>query len=333
MKTALTLALRYGLKPLLTPAVPRGIQRFAIGAATAITRGHAGVNIRPSDLAGRPALRVAPKSGNPATRMLYLHGGGYVVGGFASHRKLASQVAAHTGAEVMLLDYRLAPEHPYPAALNDAVAAYKAMAAQGDDPILIAGDSAGGGLALATALALADDARAATAADSGAASEAACEAAPAPAPRQPAGLVLFSPWVDLDLTGESIRTLADRDAMLSLGWLEYCAQAYAGPKTAGQGSVAEESRVQGGGRRSPGCSPLYASPEQLSALPPVLIQVGGDEMLLSDAQRMAVRLKDAGVPCDLQMSPGMGHVFQVFAGWLPEADEALINCGKFTNKI
>lgn len=300
MKTLLTMALRFGLKPLLVPSLPLAVQRFAIGAATLPLRRARGIAIESTALGGRPALRLRPKgsspnpnpSPNPTPRILYLHGGGYVVGGFASHRKLCSQLSAHTGSEVWLLDYRLAPEHPHPAAVDDAVAAARALAAQSAAPIVIAGDSAGGGLALATAMAL-----------------------PNQGTPEVAGLVLLSPWVDLTLSGESIRSLAGADAMLSLPWVEFCAQAYAG------GSAT--------GRSAQGCSPLFASEERLRALPPVLIQVGDQEMLLSDAQRMAERLRAAGVSCDLQITADVGHVFQVFAGWVPEADAALQRVGIF----
>ncbi len=223
----------------------------------------------------------------PALTLLYLHGGGYTTGSPATHRALTGHLAARCDARVFAADYRLAPEHPFPAAVDDAVAAWRGL--QGQDPdargIAIAGDSAGGGLAVATALRLRDLGE--------------------PMPR---ALVLFSPWVDLAL--ERLSPAPPGEVMLTLPWVRECAIGYAA----------------GTDPRHPLISPIGAD---LAGLPPTLIQVGTDELLLPDSRRLHACLQAAGAESRLQEFPGRWHVFQANAGVLADADRALEAVGRF----
>jgi acetyl esterase/lipase len=218
--------------------------------------------------------------------ILYLHGGGYVSGSPATHRAITGQLAARCRARVFVADYRLAPEHPFPAALDDAVAAYLGLLADGVAPasVVIAGDSAGGGLAVATAVRLRDETR--------------------PLPRV---LVLFSPWTDLTLG--QLAPVAD-EIMLSRPWMEEAARLYAGH----------------GDLRHPLVSPVFAA---LQGLPPTLLQVGTDELLLDDSRRLFRRLQDSGVAARLEEYPRRWHVFQLHAGVLADADRALDRVARF----
>lgn len=231
---------------------------------------------------------VAP--GAAADRaILYLHGGGYVVGSITSHRDLAARISRAAGTRVMIIDYRLAPEHPFPAAVDDALVAYRWLIAQQLDPrqLVIAGDSAGGGLTIATLVALRD------AGDP-----------------LPAAAVTLSPWVDLEAIGESMTTRADLDPMLQRDGLLGMATAYLG----------------GADPRTALAAPLYAD---LTGLPPLLIQVGTAEMLHSDATRLAERAQAAGVDVTLDVWDDMFHVWQMYAAMLPEGQQAIERIGQF----
>ncbi len=223
--------------------------------------------------------------------MLYLHGGGYCTGSLDTHRGLAGRMATAAGCPVVTLDYRLAPEHPYPAALSDALAAYRELLALGANPrqLAIAGDSAGGGLTMAVLLALRD------------------EGSPLPA----AGVCL-SPWVDLTQTAASYDSLGPRDPMITRAGLDLFAEAY----------------LAGTPASSPLASPLFA--DDLSGLPPVLVEVGECEVLVDDATGLARRLADAGGNATLTVWPDLIHVFQAFPGSvLPEADQSIAAVGSF----
>jgi acetyl esterase/lipase len=208
------------------------------------------------------------------------------------HRAFLAQLARATGTRVLAVDYRLAPEHPYPAALEDAVAAYRWALDAGYAPsqVVVAGDSAGGGLALATVVALRD--------------------AGAPLP---AGAVCLSPWLDLALTGASMRSNARVDPILSYEILDGYARLYASAHD----------------RTSPLISPLYAD---LRGLPPLLIQVGTEEVLLDDAVRCADRAQAAGVAVTLEVVDGMFHVFQM-VGALPETQAAMREIAVFVKAL
>ena len=236
-----------------------------------------------------PAEWLRPPSAEPGRVVLYLHGGGYVIGSPRSHRHLAAAIASSAGASALLLDYRLAPEHPYPAAVDDATAAYRWLLDQAIAParIVIAGDSAGGGLTVATLLALRE--------------------AGVPLP---AGGVCISPWVDLTCGGASYATKAAADPIVRRDGVEQMARDYLGATPP----------------RTPLASPLFAD---LRGLPPLLIHVGSDEVLLDDAVQLAERSRTAGVDTSLEVYERMIHVWHWFLPMLDEAQTAVDAIGRF----
>jgi acetyl esterase/lipase len=203
--------------------------------------------------------------------ILYLHGGAYTLGSINTHREWISRIALTTKIRCLAINYRLAPEFPFPAALEDTLNAYQWLLDQGHDAsqVIFAGDSAGGGLALAALIKLRDSKR-----------------------RTPAGAVCISPWTDLTLSGASIQTRIDLDPILDLESLTMCARYYAG----------EHDLID------PLISPFYAD---LKYLPPLFIQVGEDEILLDDAVRLAEKAQAAGVNVTLKVFKKMFHVFQL----------------------
>ena len=248
-----------------------------------------GVNVTEVEAGGVPALWIEPAGAAADRVVLYLHGGGYVVLSARSHVRLAAGIGVSAGCPVLSLDYRLAPEHPHPAAVEDALAGYRWLLGRGFAPgrIAVSGDSAGGGLTVATLLA--------------------ARAAGLP---QPAAAVPLSPWVDLEGTGDSMRTNAERDLIVGLAGLSGMADAFVG----------------GGSKRDPLAAPLHAD---LSGLAPLYIQVGGDETLLDDSTRLATRAAHAGVDVRLDVFPEMQHVFQTSLGQMPEADDAVARIGAY----
>jgi monoterpene epsilon-lactone hydrolase len=266
-----------------------GALRAGLVAFAALNPPPAGTRATPVAAGGVPCEWVAGPGADDGTVVVYLHGGGYVLGSAVTHRGLAARLAAACGATALVVDYRLAPEHPFPAAVDDAVAAYQWLLARGVDPgrIVLAGDSAGGGLAAATLVALRD----------------------ARTPLPAAG-VLLSPWVDLEAGGASLATNAGADPMVDPGALRLAAAAYLGDVPA----------------RHPLASPLHAG---LARLPPLLVQVGTREVLLDDAVRFAARARAAGVDVALERWDGMIHVWHAFAPLLPEATDALDAIGAF----
>src|SRR5499426_263637 len=236
-----------------------------------------------------PAEWLRPPSASGGRVILYLHGGGYMIGSPRSHRHLAAAIGAAAGASALLIEYRCAPESPFPAAVDDAVGAYRWLLEQGISAggLVIAGDSAGGGLTVATLLALRDD------------------GVPLPA----AG-VCISPWVDLTCSGASYATKAASEPIVKKAGVEEMARAYLGTAD----------------RRTPLASPLFAD---LRGLPPLLIQVGSEEVLLDDAVVLADRAKAAGVETSLEVWPAMIHVWHWFLPMLDEAGEAIEAIGRF----
>jgi epsilon-lactone hydrolase len=228
-----------------------------------------------------------------APTILYFHGGGYYFCSPKSHRALVFGLATRAGAPTFSLDYRLAPEHRFPGALDDAMTAYRQLVADGTPPesIVIAGDSAGGGLALATLVALRD------AGDP-----------------LPAGGVLFSPWTDLAASGTTIRSNDGADPMFSGQAIGRAARVYLGDTPA----------------THPYASPVYAD---LQGLPPLFIQAGSTEVLLDDSRRVAENARLAGVSVELQIWPKMPHVWQLFAPFLPEARQALDAAAGFVREV
>jgi acetyl esterase/lipase len=237
-----------------------------------------------------PAEWLRPPGAVAGRVVLYLHGGGYVIGSPRSHRHLAAAIASAAAASALLLDYRLAPEHPYPAAVDDATAAYRWLLDQAIAPehVVIAGDSAGGGLTVATLLALRD------------------RGVPLPA-----GGVCISPWVDLTCGGGSYRTKAAVDPIVTQAGVAEMAQAYLGNVSP----------------RTPLASPLFAD---LRGLPPLLIHVGSDEVLLDDAVQLAATAKAAGVETTIEVWERMIHVWHWFLPMLDEAQSAVEAIGSFT---
>jgi monoterpene epsilon-lactone hydrolase len=247
------------------------------------------VKVERVNVPAAPAEWLRPPSAVPGRVVLYLHGGGYVIGSPRSHRHLAAAIAGAAGASALLLDYRLAPEHPFPAAVEDATAAYRWLLDQATAPehIVIAGDSAGGGLTVATVLALRE--------------------ARVPLP---AGGVCISPWLDLTCSGASYATKAAADPIVRRAGVEEMARAYLGATPP----------------RTPLASPLFAD---LRGLPPLLIQVGSDEVLLDDAVQLAERAKAAGVDATLEIYDRMIHVWHWFLPMLDEAQTAVEAIGRF----
>jgi acetyl esterase/lipase len=250
-----------------------------------------GVTVAPGTLGGRPAEWLTPVGPAPVGTILYLHGGGYCIGSLDTHRDLGARLAVAAGATVVTLDYRLAPEHPFPAAVDDACAAYAELSAEasGAGRLAVAGDSAGGGLAVATLLAL--------------------RASGSPLP---AAAACLSPWVDLTQQAPSYTTMAELDPMVTKEGLDVMADAY----------------LAGADPTDPLASPLFAP--DLAGLPPILIEVGEHEVLLDDAVRLAERLEADGGTVSLTVWPRLIHVFQAFPGSLiPEADQSMVAVGSF----
>lgn len=273
--------------------LPRGAsfaeQRAALDGLAGIAPRPDGVAFEPLTVAGRPAEWVTAAGTRTDRALLYLHGGGYCIGSITSHRGLAAALSRAAGLRVLLLDYRLAPEHPFPAGLDDAVAAYRFLLDEIGDPrrLAIAGDSAGGGLTAATLLALRDAAL-----------------------PQPAVAALLSPWLDLSLSGASMQSRAAADPMVQRESLQPMADAY----------------LQGAAPTTPLASPLFAD---LHDLAPMLIHVGDAETLLDDATRFADRARAAGVDATLEVWEHMIHVWHAFAFILPEARDAIARVGTF----
>ncbi len=226
--------------------------------------------------------------------IIYMHGGAYVSGAPNTHYNLCSHISRVSKGRVLSIDYRLAPEHPFPAALDDAVMVYKYLLdAEGISPdkIIFSGDSAGGGLSLATLLKLKEIGEI-----------------------LPRAAVLFSPWLDLTLSGKSFKTHAKRDFMLSPEVLESAVKWYCDLKNP----------------KNPFISPLFGD---LKGLPSILIQVGTEELLLDDSIRFTKRAKKAGVNITLEIDEGMIHVYQAFASVAPEPKQALERVGEFIKKL
>jgi monoterpene epsilon-lactone hydrolase len=243
----------------------------------------------PVEIGGVAGVEVTIESNESENVILYFHGGVYVIGYAAATVPLVGDLVRRTGARAITLEYRLAPEHPYPAAVEDARAAYVGLLAQGIAPgqIVLAGESAGGGLAVALLLALRE----------------------AGVPLPSCGY-LMSPYVDLTLSGETLAAKQDVDPLLTPAGLRARVPDYVGAVDAAD----------------PLISPIFGD---LSELPPLLIQVGSHEVLLSDALRLAARAAISDVPVTLEVTPGVPHVFQAYAGLLDEAVAALDRASDF----
>ena len=277
----------------------RSLQEPSVEEMRAGIEAMAGVAVMPEDVScekvsagGVPAEWVRAADIDPGRVILYLHGGGYVIGSINTHRDLAQRLSRATAARVLLIDYRLGPEHPHPAAVQDSTAAYRWLLAQGVEPrrMIVAGDSAGGGLTVATLVAIRDA-----------------------GVKLPAAGVCISPWVDLEGLGESMTSKADVDPMVQREGLQRFASFY----------------LAGQDPRTHLAAPLYAN---LSGLPPLLIHVGTAETLLDDSIRLAERARKAGVETKLEVWDDMIHVWHAFASILPEAQSAIDKIGTFVRE-
>lgn len=224
--------------------------------------------------------------------ILYLHGGAYTFGSSNTHRDIAARMSKYSGFKVLVLNYRLAPEFPYPAAIEDATNAFRWLVRSGISPdgVAVAGDSAGGGLAIATVISLRDN-----------------------GDPLPGSVVCFSPWIDLEGNGGSDMANIANDPMLRPEWLDLMAACYA----------------CGSDLRDPYISPVHAD---LKGLPPILIQVGSDEILLGDSRRFSDNALTAGVEVKLDVWEKMWHVWHLFGGVMPEGARALKEAGGFIRK-
>lgn len=264
-------------------------ERAKIEARAALVLKKRNVKYEPCNVEGMRAEWVTAPGASPERVILHLHGGAYIVGSVNTHRGLATDLSRVTRARVLLVEYRLAPECPFPAAVDDALIAYRWLLSQGisSKRLVVTGDSAGGGLTAALLVAARDAGE-----------------------PMPAAAVCLSPFVDLALTGASMKTKVKVDVMLQAELFAPVIKAYlceADPCT-------------------PLASPLYAD---LHNLPPLLIQVGTDELLLDDATRLAARARAAGVEVTLEVWDGMFHTWQAWGSILPEARRAIVRIGEF----
>ncbi|GAB2831151.1 alpha/beta hydrolase [Lentzea nigeriaca] len=274
------------------PEGPQPVEQMRMGFAAmmATMAVPEGITTEDTVLGSRRALLVEPAGTRRPGTILYFHGGSYVVGAPETALSLTGSLVVRTGFRALSLDYRLAPEHPFPAAIDDAVAAYRALLDSGEDPesIAFAGDSAGGGLTVTT-----------------------CLAARAAGLPMPAAIVAFSPGLDGTRTGESMDTREDADPFFTRQTLERTGALY----------------LAGQDPRQELISPALFG--DLTGLPPMLLQAGTNEVLLDDSTRMAARALAAGVDVVLDVTADVPHVFQAFTGVLEEADAALDRAALF----
>ena len=258
----------------------------ALGSSAGIA---ADVTVTPVTIAGRKAEWSVTPAADEGRVILFFHGGGYCQGSLDSHRHIVTEAGRFAASRTLALDYRLAPEHPFPAGLDDALSAYRFLLEHGVAPnrIAIAGDSAGGGLTVAAMVALRD-----------------------------AGMPLpgcawcLSPWVDIEAIGDSMTSKEATDPMISKDYILELSRAY----------------LDGADPRTPLAAPLYA---ELQGLPPMLIQVGAAETLLDDAVRLAAKAGAADVPVTLEIWPEMVHVWHIFHPHLAAGRRAIAAAGAF----
>lgn len=268
--------------------------RAGLDLLAKMTRLPKDVKCKPIDAGGVPAEWITTPNTIANHVILYIHGGGFIAGSINTHRDLVSRISRVAKARILIIDYRLAPEHPFPAALDDAIAAYQWLISTekiNSKNIIIAGDSAGGGLTISSLVKLRN------------------EGLPLPI----AGVCL-SPATDLAGTGDSIKTKAELDPFITPKAGEFMSKMYLGD-TDPKNYLA---------------SPLYAD---LQGLPPLFIQVGTSEILLDDSVRLAERAKDAGVDVELDVWEDMVHVFAAFAPFAPEGQQAIEKIGNFVCKF
>lgn len=241
------------------------------------------------DAGGVPGSWLSKQNASTSKVVLYLHGGGYVFGGYGSHCEIASEMADLIGGRALLLDYRLAPEHPFPAAFEDALSSYRWILDEGYKPedIFLAGDSAGGGLSVALLVSL--------------------KKIGLPLPK---AVCLFSPWVDLTCVSASIGRNALSDCMLSPGALDRFKNHY----------------LRGADPRDERASPIFGD---LSGLPPTYVAVGSEEILLDDSKQLVTKIRSTGGSAVLSIWPNMPHVFPILSSVIPEGRLALKEFASF----
>jgi acetyl esterase/lipase len=252
----------------------------------------ADVAVQPFDAGGISSLLLTPDNATEGRHILYLHGGGYIVCSPRTHMGFVWRIAKEARARLLLIDYRLAPEHAFPAQIDDSLVAYKFMLDQGIAPgrITVMGDSAGGGLTFGLLMRL--------------------KSLGLPMPGAAVGM---SPYLDLTFTGESHYLNALRDPMIPLAGVVFGGRTY----------------LQGADPRHPEASPIYGD---ASGLPPTFIQCGSDEVLRSDSERMVQNLRAAGVPAELEVWHLMPHVWQAFSRYVPEGRAAIAKIGAFVRR-
>ena len=250
------------------------------------------VDVKAVTANGVPCELHTPPGADTKRVIMYVHGGGYVIGSLTSHRALVAELARAGNCQALAVDYRLAPEHVFPAAVEDSIAAYQWLCSSGYEPsnIVIAGDSAGGGLTAGTLVGLKDAGLS-----------------------LPAAGVCISPWADMEATGETYQTRKDIDPMVSQALIKPMGETYIGK----------------GDFRAPTASPIYAD---LSGLPPLLIQVGSAEVLYSDAETLANNAKAAGVEVTLEEWTDMIHVWHLFFEQLTDGRKAIARIGEFVKE-
>ena len=278
----------------LDPGLPWAVQRRRLDRLFRASPVPRGTTVRRTIIGGVPAEVVTAGQTGPGRTVLHFHGGGYCVGSALLARGWAAQLSAQADCQVILPEYRLAPEHRYPAALHDAHHILNALTGPvSPADIVVSGDSAGGGLALALLLGPRDQ-------DGGGALAAGC--------------ILLSPWLDLGRDRQGRPDLVRRDVLLSPGWLAACARAYTDPAN----------------WADPAVSPLHATHR---GLPPLLIQAGDDELLAPDAAALAASASAAGVDVSYTRWPGMWHDFTLQPGMLTAADSALAQAAWFVTAV
>jgi len=291
--------MRLGVRQLgrrcLDPALPWAVQRTRLDQLTRTSLLPHGTTVVRQAIGGVPAEVVSARAAGSQPTVIHFHGGGYCVGSASLPRSWAAQLSARTGCRVVLPEYRLAPEHPHPAALEDARAVLKALSGEvTPGSVVISGDSAGGGLALALVLSLREEGG-----------------------EPPAGCVLLSAWLDLGRDRRAVPDLVRRDVILTPDWLDACARAYAAPSA----------------WADPLVSPLHAAHAAHAGLPPLLIQAGTSELLAPDAELLAASASAAGVHVTYTRWPRMWHDFALQPGLLAAADSALAQAAWFIGHV
>lgn len=274
--------------------LPPTVARFALERLSRVFPQPKGITFRQLRIAGVHAEEIKPQA--HSTQMIFhIHGGAFFVGSIKTHRAFLSEIALRSQMQVLHLDYPLAPENKFPEAGDAIYDVYQTLLAQGVQPkdIIVSGDSCGANLALALALRLKEEDKTLL----------------------PSGLILMSPFLDLTLTGESLRYNQKHDALLCTEALEAGIEFYV-PKNL-----------------DPSLAPISPLFGDFEGLPPTLVQIGSKEILLSDAQRFKLKAKEANIEVEYKLYTGMWHNFQMFSPWFDEAKKSLADIADFAHKL